>query len=250
MPHNFSLQRTAPSTSDSLADNPHQVAPAKNRTHATVEILAEMILSGALPADSSLPSERELSLRLGVSRNVLREATKILQSRGLLSIRHGARTTVNSLRNEPVQQAVSGALYGSDNALVQLTEVRLTLEVSIAELAAQRATAKDIATLREFVQNLQAGISDATRYAEWDVAFHRALAEATHNSIFVLLLDSVAAMLRQSRDLALMHTEPRTSLPDHERIFEAVENHDAARAANAMRSHLERQKAAFRTYEK
>lgn len=220
-------------------------AATENRTQAVVEQLAELILSGSIQSGSALPAERELARRFGVSRNVLREATKILQSRGLLSIKHGARTTVKGVMSQPVQQAVSCALYGQDDALIQLTEVRLTLEVAIAELAAQRATNEDIAALRDIMRDLEAAVGAATRYAELDVEFHRALAEATHNTIFTLMLDSIAGLLRQSRQLALVHETPATSVLQHQIIFDAVENHDATRAAKAMRRHLELQKTAF-----
>ena len=216
-----------------------------NRADDVVAQLTELILSGVLPSGSPLPAERELSSQLGVSRNVLREATKTLQSRGLLNIRHGARTTVSDQTSQSIQHAVSGALYGQDDALLQLTEVRLTLEVSIAELAASRATETDIEALREIINGLQIHVGETARYAELDVEFHRAIAEATHNAIFVLLLDSVAGLMRQSRDLALVYSRPKDSLPDHEAIFKAIEKHNATRAASAMRRHLQLQQTEF-----
>ena len=222
-----------------------QPIPAEKRTGAVVDQLTELILSGVLPPGSSLPSERELSSQLGVSRNVLREATKTLQSRGMLIIRHGARTTVSDQASQSVQHAVSGALYGQDDALLQLTEVRLTLEVSIASLAASRATETDVEALSEIISGLQIHVGETARYAELDVEFHRAIAEATHNSIFVLLLDSVAGLMRQSRDLALVYSRPKDSLPDHERIFKAIEKRDSTRAASAMRKHLQLQQKEF-----
>lgn len=218
---------------------------SENRSEAVVEQLAEQILSGELPAGSPLPSERNLSLSLGVSRNVLREATKILQSRGLVTIRHGARTIVNGSTSGPVQQAVLGALYGRDDAVLQLTEVRLMLEVGIAHLAAQRASKKDIAALRDLMQKLHATVEDSALYIEWDVAFHRALADATHNAIFSLMFDSIAELLRQSRAVALAHESPISSLAQHQQIFDAVAARDAARAGEAMRQHLELQRSAF-----
>lgn len=220
-------------------------SPSANRTSAVVEQLTELILSGALAAGSPLPSERELSQRLGVSRNVLREATKVLQSRGLVTIKHGARTMVNENTSEPVQQAVLGVLYGRDDALLQLTEVRLMLEVGIAALAAERATETDIEALQEIVRKLSVSVHNAHQYIQWDAAFHRALAQATHNMIFVLMLDSIDGLTLQSRQSALALETPRQSLPEHRQICAAVAKHDKTKAARAMRRHLELQKTAF-----
>jgi GntR family transcriptional repressor for pyruvate dehydrogenase complex len=176
---------------------------AENRTEAIVSRLAEEILSGALPPGTALPPERGLAREMGVSRNALREATKILQSRGLVTIKHGMRTVVNGVTSEPMQRAVSGALYGRDNALLQLTEVRLMLEVSIAELAAQRVTPAAVAELGELATLLTENVGRPADYAEIDIAFHRAIARATGNDIFPILLDSISGLLRESMETSL-----------------------------------------------
>jgi GntR family transcriptional repressor for pyruvate dehydrogenase complex len=105
---------------------------AASRTEQVVSQLTQAILSGDIAQGSLLPPERELAERLGVSRNVVREATKILKSRGLLDIRQGIGTIVKSVTSEPVQEMFNNALHGHDDALTQLTEVRLVLEVQIA----------------------------------------------------------------------------------------------------------------------
>ena len=218
---------------------------AANRTGDVVDQLTELILEGVLPSGEPLPSERELSQQMGVSRNALREATKILQSRGLVTIKHGARTMINENTSEPVQQAVKGVLFGRDDALLQLTEVRLTLEVGIAALAAEQATKEDIAILQNILREMSESVEDSKQYIKWDAAFHRALAEATHNPIFVLMLDSIANLLLQSRKLALAFETPQKSLPEHQRIYQAIAKRDKTKAAKAMRRHLELQKTAF-----
>jgi DNA-binding FadR family transcriptional regulator len=217
----------------------------ENRTGAVVDRLADLILSGVIEAGSPLPSERDLAARLGVSRNVLREATKILQSRGLLTIKHGMRTMVNGVTSEPMQQAVSGALYGQDDALLQLTEARMVLEVGIAELAAERATERDIEVLQELVKQLDACTNEPKRYAEIDIAFHRALAEATHNNVFPLMLDSVSGLLHESLHVSLNYDPPGGSVSLHQHILQAIVQRAPAAAGEAMRTHIKTQKAQF-----
>lgn len=214
---------------------------AANRTQSVVEQLTHSIVSGEIARDSPLPPERELAQRLGVSRNVVREATKILQSRGLLTIRQGIGTVVNGVTSEPVRQVFSDTLHGQDDALLKLTEVRLVLEVEIAALAAQRATADDLRKLRSLVQQMDESGDDHTRYARLDVAFHQALAGATQNDLFAVMLESLSELLHESRQRSLSSAAgvPQRAQVLHWAIVEAVAVGDAQLASKRMRDHLQ-----------
>jgi GntR family transcriptional repressor for pyruvate dehydrogenase complex len=218
-----------------------------NRVTAVVEQLTQAVLSGEMETGSLLPPERDLAEHLGVSRNVVREATKILQSRGLLSIKQGLGTIVSGVTSEPMQRVFSDTLHGHDKgaALLHLTEVRLSLEVKIAELAALRATSQNIDTLRGLIAQLDESLEDVERYATLDVAFHYELALSTQNPLFGVMLESAATLLHESRARALMKETPARSQRSHRAIFAAVEARDDRRAAQEMLSHLEMQKDAF-----
>lgn len=213
---------------------------ASNRTQNVVEQLTHSIISGEVARDSLLPPEREMAERLGVSRSVVREATKILQSRGLLTIRQGIGTVINGVTSEPVRQVFSDTLRGQDDALLKLTEVRLVLEVEIAALAAQRATADDLRKLHSLVQQMDESCDDHTRYARLDVEFHQALAAATQNDLFAVMLESLSSLLHESRQRSLSNAEgvPQQAQVLHRTILEAVAAGDATRAAKWMREHL------------
>ncbi len=224
-----------------------QALGSANRVTAVVEQLTQAVLSGEMEVGSLLPPERDLANHLGVSRNVVREATKILQSRGLLSIKQGLGTIVSGVTSEPVQRVFSDTLHGHEQeaALLHLTEVRLSLEVKIAELAALRATPHNIETLRDLIAQLDASFDDVERYATLDVAFHYELALSTQNPLFGVMLESASSLLHESRARALSEQTPAQAQQAHRAIFAAVEEADTRRAAQEMLKHLELQKHDF-----
>lgn len=218
-----------------------RLAPA-NRTSQVVAQLTDLILSGEWSDAALLPPERILAEKFGVSRSVVREATQILQSRGLVSIKHGVGTAVNRQSSEPVQRAFSQALHGQqeNDALLKLTEVRLLVEVEIASLAAQRATAQDLAEMRALLEEMEAALDEPGLYMELDMNFHRALAKATGNEVFGVVLDASATLSQQARLKSLeAGASTVVSQAMHRAIFRAVAERDAPRAAQEMRNHLQ-----------
>jgi DNA-binding FadR family transcriptional regulator len=120
--------------------------------------------------------------------------------------------------------------------------VRSALEVAAAGLAAERATADDLAGLETALDRMKASLADVEAAAQADLEFHRAIAAATHNELFPLLLDSIAEALVAVRREALAAgpKEPERTLKEHRRIRKAVAAHDRDAAEGAMREHLHR----------
>ena len=223
-----------------------QKMPSANRTEWVVDKLTQFILSGEAPREQALPPERSLAEQFGVSRNVVREATKILQSRGLVDVRQGVGTIVQGLTVEPVQRVIAHALEGRVDPLLKLLEVRLTLEVQTAELAAQRRTAADIEameTLLTAFEGLIPADGPQTDFIEAcariDVDFHQRVAKATQNEVFVLMLDSMSGLLLENRQRALSNSRLEVAAGHHRAIFAAIAKGDAVAAAREMRHHLE-----------
>lgn len=212
-------------------------------TSRVVEQLTRAILGGQLAAQSLLPPERQLAEELGVSRNVVREATKILQSNGLVSIRQGIGTIVRGLSAEPVTQVLSRALDGQPDGLLKLIEVRLPLEVEIAGLAAERRTEADLQAMTELVDAFDASLEDLDECARLDVAFHAALARATQNPVFPLMLESFAELLLENRRQALKNSQTTVAAGHHRAILEAVAAREVQEARSGMRLHLETSRA-------
>ncbi len=200
-----------------------------------------LIEKQSLGIGSALPSENALADTFGVSRTVIREALKILKTKGLVTIQPGRGTVVSN----PSRQAISDTLrlYMQINpktgSFESLYEVREVLEGRIAELAAQRRTDDDLARLRSALSQMKQGRSEETKYIQADLAFHQSLARATHNELFELLLEPITRLLIEVIYLGRLEPTGVTSgIAAHERVLQCVEAGDAAGARKHMLDHV------------
>jgi len=208
----------------------------------TTEI-QEVIVNRRLQAGDRLPSERELAGQLGVSRTVVRDAIRSLIAKGLLEARPGSGTVVCGPSARSVVQSMALFLScGSHRVTAEnLVEIRRVLEVAMAGLAAERRTSEDLAQMRDAVNRhleaIETGDLDQCAGADW--SFHVALARATHNELFPLLLDSIADILIEVRRTALqVPGRPRLALGHHRAILKQVKAANVEGACQAMHSHL------------
>lgn len=189
-----------------------------------------------------LPPEREFSERLGVSRTVVREAVRTLITKGLLATRHGIGTTVRAVTREELTKPLTLFIRtcGEPVGIEHLHQVRSMLEVGNAGLAAEQATGPDIEDLRRISAAMDSAAADPQQFAEKDAEFHRRLAQATHNPLLVLLLDSIRDLMAEVRTLvAHRHGLFERVMPTHIQVLESVASRDAQRARRAMHDHLE-----------
>lgn len=202
---------------------------------------------------AQLPTEPELCLEMGVSRTVLREAMKTLAAKGLVSTgpRIGTRVRKQSEWNLLDPDVIRWRLETGVDALFvrDIIELRLTLEPEAAGLAANRAEAADIASLRTSLAAMRLAAEARTgSYLEADLAFHETILAATHNQFFAALTPAVDALLRVSFKFSVKsRASARSSLPLHADVVEAIAagNPDAAR--DAMRVLIRSAKADIET---
>jgi len=207
-----------------------------------VQAIEAQILSGRLGVGARLPAERDFSERLGVSRPVVREAVRILTTRGLLDTRHGVGTTVRAVSRDEIVKPLTLFLRarGEEISIQHLHQVRSILEVENAGLSAENAVAGDIEDLRRICHEMQEARAEPAAFSIKDSEFHRRLSETTHNPLLILLLASIHDMMREVRSLvAKCGGLYERVMPTHLRILESVVSHDAAGARAAMRDHLE-----------
>jgi DNA-binding FadR family transcriptional regulator len=208
------------------------------------ERLREMILTGEYRVGDKLPPERRLAEELGVNRATLREAMKNLEHMGLVHIRQGDGTRVldfvqtaglDLLRHLVPLEDDSGR-----NILRDILEFRQIMGREVARLAAERATAAELAELRAVVER-----PGATReqLLLQDLDFYLELARATHNLVFALLLNTVAGTVRSLSGLFANFNPPDEEVRAHQRtLLAAIEAHAADEAARAADQHLRRGK--------
>lgn len=203
------------------------------------ELLSERIISRQYPEKSLLPTERELCEEHGVSRTVIREAIKLLESRGLVRIDRGRGTVVQGVRPEPVTDSLKLLMRRSNHALEQLLEVRRILETGMAALAAERRTETNLQVMERCLAIMREKPSEPEGYVDADIEFHAEVARAAQNPVLLILLESLSQLLRQSRIASF--SGPRfvkLRTRQHEAIFEMIRRKDADGARAMMLMHL------------
>lgn len=189
-------------------------------------------------SDGRLPPERVMAAKLGVSRTVLREATKRLELQGILEIRHGSGIRAVDRLHQPLNGSLSLLLPEIPERLRQLIETRAALEPEIARLATLRAKAADLRQLRAIhTKLLSAETHDEA--IEADIEFHRTLARIAGNEILKLLLASVAELSRESRRVTIGNVGTKRAIDHHAAILKAIAARNPSAAARAMKHHMD-----------
>jgi GntR family transcriptional regulator, transcriptional repressor for pyruvate dehydrogenase complex len=197
-------------------------------TADAIDQIRGLIASGALQPGQKLPTERDLSERLGISRPLVREAMSALVTLGVLEKRHGSGTYVTRLSSDLLAHPFVFILDVNREAQRELFEVRLLLEAGAAAAAA-----------RSILSTLRDSFDDPEQFLEADTAFHRIVHEVSGNAILLALMDSLSVLVKRSRALTVGRADVRAStLREHEAIYAALRNHDTAAAECAMRDHL------------
>ena len=209
-----------------------------------------LITEDSLKTGEQLPGERDMAIRLGVSRTVIREAIRVLGVRGLVEIKPGSGTYIKELTldraAEPIERLLR--MRGQTNDFANLHEIRRTLEVEIARLAAERATNEDILNLEEVYQKQAKHMNDAELFTKYDFEFHNALATATGNDLFGLLLSPISDLLLAFRMQAYQH-DPEGSIQGaivfHQKILDCIRARDSIGAKDMMIAHLDQAAALY-----
>jgi DNA-binding FadR family transcriptional regulator len=207
-----------------------------------VHAIQDEVFSGRLTVGTRLPPEREFAESLGVSRPVVREAVRILITKGLLETRHGIGTTVRAVSRDEVIQPLTLFLRtrGEEIGIRHLHQARSVIEVENVALAAEEGTEEDMRDLARICEEMEAVAAQPRLFADKDSEFHRRLGETTHNPLLILLLDSIRDMMVEVRDLVADEEGLFEGvMPTHRRILECVAARDVIGAREAMREHLE-----------
>jgi DNA-binding FadR family transcriptional regulator len=215
----------------------------RNTYQLVAEAISRAISEGRLVAGERLPSERDLGETYAVGRSSTREAIRVLESQGLVgSDGRGGYLVMDS--GNLLRQAM-GLLVGLERVEISdLFEVRKTLEIETAGLAAARRSAADLDAISARIREMEAGLADPERYNSADIGFHTDLAAATGNRLTVRLMDAIRDAMQRAFAVAFhLPGNPELSLAEHRGIAAAVTGCDPDLARERMRSHLERVEA-------
>ena len=201
--------------------------------------LTDAIVQGQYASGEFLPTEQELVKEYGASRNVVREALKVLMARGLVEMLHGRGSRVLAPQHWQMQDQLVRLMREDPHVPRDLLAVRRIVEPEIAYLAARHATEPQIQAMRESIVQLESEGARPEIAIEYDVRFHQLLAEATENVLLPLVVQPVDQLLRASR-LATIHNPGaiERSVAAHTTILEKIIAHDGEGARRAMSEHL------------
>jgi GntR family transcriptional repressor for pyruvate dehydrogenase complex len=206
----------------------------------TSEHVAALIKDGKLAAGVKLPAERDLCERFGVSRTVLREAMRLLEQRGLVEVHHGRGAFVAQKGMPTALATVSEYLQNEALSFDEVVESRRHLEVYIAQLAAERRSEEDVATLADRIRAMEQNLELTDEFLQEDLRFHAELARASKNRINELWLQPILQVLIATRrTISSMRPVRQRVLVCHQAIFEAVRDRDRERAGAAVEAHIE-----------
>jgi GntR family transcriptional repressor for pyruvate dehydrogenase complex len=217
----------------------HESGSPSHLTMQVVEHVRSMIESGELKPGDRLPPERELALKLKISRSSLRAGIGFLSAMGVLKSRHGAGTFISDgpAALDASSMSLLGALHGFQPW--QMFEARMVLERSLAGLAAERASEEQLTAMAEEVADMYATLDDAQEYLIHDVRFHRTVAAAAGNPILAALMETItAALYDKRRSTAELSNDRKQSSEMHREIYRAIRSRNAVQAHNAMELHL------------
>ncbi|MCE2695349.1 MAG: FadR/GntR family transcriptional regulator [Verrucomicrobiota bacterium] len=213
------------------------IKPQRSLVEEVCARIASEIRDEITVGDGWLPPERDLALKLGVSRPVVREATKRLELQGLLEVKHGVGTKVVDQLHKPLNGSLALLIPDDKERLRQLIQVRFMLEPESARLSAENASAGQIQKLRTALQQLE-DAEDFDTTVEADMNFHCELAAASGNQIVTLLLHSLSELIQTSLTRGYSRTSTSNAVRQHAAVLDAIEKRDPAAAAKAMREHL------------
>ena len=210
-----------------------------------VEIIHREIALGRILPGEKLPAERKFAEQLGVSRETVRQALRILEGSGVLSIRRGASGGAFVCEVEMSQAEVKSILRNQLDEILQLIDFREILEGAAAKALATSHSPKIIDDIDSAITQLE----NATTLSESrsaDTAFHLAIARGTRNSFLLKAIEDARVRMFQPVDAFHVEFVKKSSLKAHRDIRQAIAHGDAAQAEHLMKAHLHQTSIEFK----
>jgi len=207
---------------------------------SVIEQIMDLIKNNELKPGDKLPPERELAEKLSISRNSLREAFRVLESRGLIKSKPGGGRFIREIRENGHNNTENIILSLEKSSILELLEAREIFEVKIAEIAAQRATLEDIEIIEKALNKInQKEELKEDKKMESDTEFHLAIAGASHNFVFVNIMKLHLDLLKETREKTWQIPGRREKqYQEHQAIFQAIKEHNSKKAEEAILKHL------------
>ena len=214
---------------------------AESLAKQIAENIRSSILDGSLKVDDQLPTEEVLAKKFKVSRPTIREALKRLAAQNLIRSRRGP--TGGTFVNRPSHEDLRSSLTGSamlmvsmgEFSLSEIAEARRELELPCCRLAAERREEKHLKAMAEEIEQQRDPATTDVDFCASDVRFHRAMVDATGNSVLQFVMFAVIEALQPATNLVIFRFREREKiLAQHERIYASIKARDAELAEEAL----------------
>ncbi|MDH7602628.1 MAG: FadR/GntR family transcriptional regulator [Armatimonadota bacterium] len=205
-------------------------------TSQVMEAVKSYIIDNNLQPGDRLPTEKELTTTLGVSRNILREALKSLEAVGLIEIKVGDGMYVSDFDYSSVVTHISFALARNGKELDHFLEARLVIEVGALDFVVERLTEDELAKLEE-INTRVSGAESVEERAEADLEFHKSLLAIAGNPVLNEFGAFLARFFAETLALTDRHSTQVTASA-HKALIEALRSRDAGAAKEIMRKHI------------
>jgi GntR family transcriptional repressor for pyruvate dehydrogenase complex len=217
--------------------------PPRNAPTLSARIVAEVrdaLLDGRYRAGDFFGTEKELAARYGVSRIVARDALRSLEAMGVVEIRPGAGGGARIGRGNPQRfaEALAVQLQLAGIEIEEILAAQHVVECLAAELAAKHATAADLSTMNDLIGEAEKLVDDADRFTRSSLAFHLAVAGASHNRVLHYQLVSLQHVSWPSRNRTLTRAVARRVIDAHKALARLIAARDAAGARALMDEHV------------
>lgn len=216
----------------------HALTERDDVTHLLILRFQQLLSEGLLVPGAKLPPERELAASFGVARSSLRPALKVLELMGVITQKVGDGSYLNKDASSVLAVPMEFLFLLDEISPWELTEMRLMIEPALAAKAAERATAQDIALLKQSIADFENSGGDHVRLVASDLHFHRAIFEASRNRLAGRLFHTIHRAMLNMITVTSQLVDLEHTLKFHRPIMVAIEKRDAALASRLMTDHL------------
>ena len=205
--------------------------------------LKKLISDGVVKVGGRLPPERELAEQMGVSRASVREALQQLEMQGMLEIVHGGGSIVRNITGEEIRKTLELVLERDPKRVLELAELRAFMEAWAAKEAAKHRTETELETMRGYLEEMERDFEKGQIRYDGDFKYHTEIAAATHNTIYLHLIDNIYHLISYSikvhrEEVFTARGDQETILNHHRHIYDAIRDRNPEAAESAMKEHL------------
>ena len=211
-------------------------------SEALAEQIRNLIVAGSFQPGQMLPAERDLIVETGLSRTTVRDALRILESRGLIVTRPGRAggSMVTLPGRDSISRSVELFVRTHGITLSSLLECRVAVEPALARLAALHRTEAQLDEMNRIHEAFVASVGDVARYKAINLDWHLAIARASRNEPLMALVEAITTPIREAMDYQDVTTPEIRALAvkSHGAIMQAIREQDGDAAFNRMNRHV------------